>query len=210
MQIYIVRHAQTKSNLTRRLQGSGSASTELTLEGHQEAQALATYLKQGGATFEAIYSSDATRAQQTATTLGAALVLPVKLEPSLREIDCGVWEDKSHDELTQLYPEEWGRWRSDPLAFRFPQGEGLLDVQRRVGTFFDNVVLSHAPRNVLLVSHSATISALMAYVHGWDLLEAWLEGRAIHRNTAFSVLTFGVGSKRPVHSAIALTHHLPD
>ena len=88
MQIYIVRHAQTHGNVSRRLQGSGSASTTLTEHGRQEAEALAAYLKDGP-TFAALHSSDAVRAQQTATILGEALALPIKFSAALREIDCG-------------------------------------------------------------------------------------------------------------------------
>ena len=86
-----------------------------------------------------------------------------------------------------------------------------MDVQRRVGSFFDKLHLERNRENranVLLVSHSATISALMAHVHRWDLLEAWLSGRAIHRNTASSVLTFDKNSGGLIRSEIASTVHL--
>ena len=207
MPIYIVRHAQTHGNVARRLQGSSSASTGLTEHGRQEAEALAAHLKQANPAFASLYSSDAVRARQTATILGEALALPIKFSAALREINCGEWEDKSQDELSQLYPDAWRHWQDDPLTFYFPQGENLVDVQRRVGSFFDELHRENWG-NLLLVSHSATISALMAHVHGWDLLEAWLSGRAMHRNTAFSVLTFGEFRGKLMRSEIALTDHL--
>lgn len=206
MQIYVVRHAQTHGNVDRRLQGSGSASSGLTEHGRQEAKALAAYLKQANPAFTSLYSSDAVRARQTATILGEALALPIKFSAALREIDCGEWEGRSQDE-SQFYPDAWRHWQNDPVTFCFPQGENLVDVQRRVGWFFDELCQGNQD-NLLLVSHSATISALMAHVHGWDLLEAWLSGRAIHRNTAFSVLTFDEASRELIRSEIALTDHL--
>ena len=50
MQILVVRHAQTHSNLEQRLQGSGSPGATLTREGTEQAARLAQHLARTAST----------------------------------------------------------------------------------------------------------------------------------------------------------------
>ena len=207
MQIFVVRHAQTHSNLEKRLQGSGSPGATLTREGMEQAARLAQHLARMDLHFNYIYTSDAVRAKRTAAILAESLHAPVTERRELREINCGDWENRTHAELERVHPDAWRKWLSDPTDFCFPRGESLLEVQRRASSLFNQVVLEKR-RNVILVSHSATISALLAYVHGWSLLEAWREGRAMHKNTAFTRLYIDDASGKLLDSSLASVEHL--
>ena len=207
MQIFVVRHAQTHSNLEKRIQGSGLPGATLTRGGTEQAARLAQHLARMALHFDRIYTSDAIRAKRTAAILAGPLHASVTEHRELREINRGDWENMTHAELERTYPDEWRKWLSDPTDFRFPGGESLLEVQKRASTFFNKVV-SEKRQNVILVSHSATISALLAYVHGWDLLEAWREGRAMHKNTAFTHLYVDDASGELLNSSLASVEHL--
>ena len=92
--------------------------------------------------------------------------------------------------------------------FRFPGGETLGEVQKRAGTFFDRAVSDYQGINLVMVSHAATLTALVAHVLEWNLADTWREGRAIHANTAFSKLELDNQTGVVTTFELARTDHL--
>ena len=86
--LLLVRHGETDWNADGRLQGQ--TDRPLTDFGRRQAQQLAEQLADEG--LEAIYSSDLSRARETAEIVGRRLGLAVALDPALREKDWGTWE----------------------------------------------------------------------------------------------------------------------
>jgi broad specificity phosphatase PhoE len=86
--LLLVRHGETDWNADGRLQGH--TDRPLSDYGRRQAQQLAGELE--AEELDAIYSSDLTRARETAEIVGARLGLPVELDPDLREKDWGNWE----------------------------------------------------------------------------------------------------------------------
>jgi broad specificity phosphatase PhoE len=86
--LLLVRHGETDWNADGRLQGH--TDRPLSDLGRRQAQRLAEELE--GEELEAIYSSDLSRARETAEIVGERLGLPVELDPGLREKDWGNWE----------------------------------------------------------------------------------------------------------------------
>jgi broad specificity phosphatase PhoE len=86
--LLLVRHGETDWNADGRLQGH--TDRLLSDFGRLQAQRLAQELK--GEQLEAIYSSDLSRARETAEIVGDGLGLPIELDPDLREKDWGNWE----------------------------------------------------------------------------------------------------------------------
>jgi broad specificity phosphatase PhoE len=86
--LLLVRHGETDWNADGRLQGH--TDRPLSDYGRRQARELAGELEDEE--LEAIYSSDLTRARETAEIVGERLGLPVALYPDLREKDWGTWE----------------------------------------------------------------------------------------------------------------------
>ena len=86
--LLLVRHGETDWNADGRLQGQ--TDRPLTDFGRRQAQQLAEQL--ADEELEAIYSSDLSRARETAAIVGGRLGLAVALDPALREKDWGTWE----------------------------------------------------------------------------------------------------------------------
>ena len=86
--LLLVRHGETDWNADGRLQGQ--TDRPLSDYGREQARQLAEDLQGEG--FDAIYSSDLSRARETAEIVGARLGLRVELDPDLREKDWGNWE----------------------------------------------------------------------------------------------------------------------
>jgi broad specificity phosphatase PhoE len=86
--LLLVRHGETDWNADGRLRGH--TDRPLSDFGRRQAQWLAGELE--AEELDAIYSSDLTRARETAEIVAARLGLPVELDPDLREKDWGNWE----------------------------------------------------------------------------------------------------------------------
>ena len=87
--IYIIRHAEAEGNLYRRIHGQyNSLVTPL---GYRQIEALEKRFQD--IHLDAVYSSDLFRTQTTAKALYLPKGLPLQLEPGLREISMGDWED---------------------------------------------------------------------------------------------------------------------
>jgi broad specificity phosphatase PhoE len=86
--LLLVRHGETDWNADGRLQGQ--TDRPLSDFGRRQAQRLAGELE--SEEIEGIYSSDLSRARETAEIVGQRLGLPVALDPELREKDWGTWE----------------------------------------------------------------------------------------------------------------------
>jgi broad specificity phosphatase PhoE len=86
--LLLVRHGETDWNADGRLQGQ--TDRPLSDFGRRQARRLAEELETEE--IQAIYSSDLSRARETAEIVGQRLGLPVVLDPDLREKDWGNWE----------------------------------------------------------------------------------------------------------------------
>ena len=100
--IYIIRHAEAEGNLYRRIHGQyDSLVTPL---GYRQIQALEKRFQD--IHLDAVYSSDLFRTQTTAKALYLPKGLPLQLEPGLREISMGDWEDDTWGGAARKYPEQ--------------------------------------------------------------------------------------------------------
>lgn len=168
MRLYLTRHGQTSANVGRLLD-TAVPGRDLTDLGHEQAVALAD--KMHGEPLTAVYTSDLTRAQQTAAPLAAALGLEVVTLGGLREIQAGDWE-MSDDWMP--FVEAVGRWGDDPTE-RIPGGEtGVEFMTRYEGALRQIVAEAHAVDGstaALAVSHGAAMrvwcAAALGMPPGW-------------------------------------------
>lgn len=184
--VYLLRHGITAWNADRRFQGQ--LDIPLNEEGLKQAQAVARWLSEQEPRFSAIYSSDLSRAAQTAETVGCALGLDPIYSEDLREIHCGEWQGLSVAEVERNYPGQLNVWDANVEAFTLPGGESIPQVQSRLFTCFKQTVGRHAGEAIILVSHGAALAALQAAIAGWTLAETWADRRARLGNTGVSVV----------------------
>lgn len=165
----LVRHGQTDWNVEGRYQGQSDVPLNDT--GREQARALAGQLN--GAQFDAVYSSDLSRARETAEILAAHLGLPVRSEPRLREICMGDWEGRVFTDIQALFPDLTAARRADPVHFAAPQGESVLQVAARVSAAAEDIAAAHPGGRVLIVSHGLSLAALFCQASGVPLDEVY-------------------------------------
>lgn len=164
--ICLVRHGETDWNAAGRLQGH--IDIELNEAGHAQARALARRL--AGERFAAIYSSDLTRARQTATAIAAALGQEVRLLADLRERRFGIFEGMTRSEARERHPQEYGAVeRRQPDALPPGNGESLAQHARRVSAALQRLALAHAGESLLVVTHGGVLDIVNRWVRSSPL-----------------------------------------
>ena len=156
-QLIVLRHGRTAWNATGRLQGQ--ADIGLDDRGRAQAEQAAEVLAELAPT--AIYSSDLSRARQTAAPLAARCGLPVHTDERLREIHVGSWEGLTIDDLLGQIDGELKRaYLAGEDVRRSPTGETVAEVGERAGAALDEIGLA-APdgSTVVAVMHGVAARA---------------------------------------------------
>ncbi len=161
--LYLIRHGETDWNLTGRWQGH----TDVPLNdiGRKQAQLLAQRLRDEGVRFDVLYSSDLTRAYQTAWAVGEAVGLPVEMLPSIREIDLGMWSGMTLEEIQQRFPVEAALLAQGQDIPR-GGGETLDALRRRVVDVVEAIMAQHQGEVLAFVSHGGPVRMLLAHAAG--------------------------------------------
>lgn len=153
-EILLVRHGQTDANAADRFQGR--LDTQLNARGREQSRALA--LRLAGEGLRALYSSPLSRARETAEIVGAQLGLAPVCDERLMEADTGDWTGRLYADVIALAPEQFAAWRSVSPAFRFPDGESVLEQAARVAAALEDVRAGALP--ALVVCHGGAIRSV--------------------------------------------------
>ena len=184
--LWLLRHAQSEWNHEGRWQGH--ADTPLSDLGRQQAHRVGKRLRRYPIT--QIISSDAQRAMDTARVVGSYLRLAPAPHPGLRESDIGVWAGLTTPEIKARFPEEWAAMNAR-TDVRRGGGETYSELRARTLAVAQEVAARYHGQNILLVSHGASIRALISAALGLDLFtmhNLWIGG-----NTALSRVRFREG-----------------
>lgn len=121
MQLFLIRHGQTPSNVGGLLDTAlpGAPLTEL---GQEQARELVTTL--AGQPVGVIFASAAVRAQQTAAPLAADRGLQVQVRQALKEVAAGDWEMLGDEESVEGYMNTIGTWMEGDLEPATPGSDG--------------------------------------------------------------------------------------
>ncbi|NXP41581.1 F263 bisphosphatase, partial [Leiothrix lutea] len=139
--IYLCRHGESEFNLKGRIGGDSGLSNR----GKKFAVALNKFVEEQNLKDLKIWTSQLKRTIQTAE----ALQLPYEQWKALNEIDAGVCEEMTYEEIREQHPEEFALRDQDKYYYRYPSGEvGLQGHPQRqdfcfkCGLFF--LILSSA------------------------------------------------------------------
>ncbi|HEX2905865.1 MAG TPA: histidine phosphatase family protein [Phototrophicaceae bacterium] len=160
--VLLIRHGQTDWNMEGRWQGR--LSVPLNAIGRAQAQALAEHLR--GRPIRAIYSSDLSRAWETAVAIGAALGVEPQPEERLREFDLGIFQGFTREESLRQYPDEWAAFHADPWDYVVPNGESRRLMQTRMWQAWEDIVARDEGPEVVLVTHGGALAPLLMKIFG--------------------------------------------
>lgn len=166
LKIYLARHGQNVDNLNGIL--NGHRDEPLTALGEEQAHTTASYIKEAGLTFDAIYSSPLKRALKTAEIIADDLNLPQpKVDADLIERDFGILSGEPTSRIEELCAPDI--IKTDTITyFLFPKdGESFPQSIERVKRLLKHVCDLHKEGSILLVTHGDI--GKMIYATYYDL-----------------------------------------
>jgi broad specificity phosphatase PhoE len=165
MNLVLVRHGETLSNIDRVYAGMSSES--LTDVGRGQAEAVASKLKSRAV--DALYSSPIRRASETARIIAKTICLDMNLNGAFKEMRLGPWEGMSEDAIAASYPGEWELWQTRPAELKMPGRETLEELRERVFAGLRGIKKEMAQGNIVIVTHVAIIRVLLLWRHNRSL-----------------------------------------
>jgi broad specificity phosphatase PhoE len=159
MTLLLARHGETDWNRDGRFQGH--ADTPLNDLGREQARALAEKM----ADVDVIYSSDLTRAVETAQVVADRLGLEVRVDSRLRERSFGRWEGLTRGEIEEAFRDDYERWRTGK-SFGAEDAETHEAFAERIEAFLADVLAKHPDETVLVITHGGSIRVIQAVASG--------------------------------------------
>ncbi|XP_053075400.1 6-phosphofructo-2-kinase/fructose-2,6-bisphosphatase 4 isoform X4 [Acinonyx jubatus] len=150
--IYLCRHGESELNLKGRIGGDPGLSPR----GREFAKSLAQFISDQNIKDLKVWTSQMKRTIQTAEALG----VPYEQWKVLNEIDAGVCEEMTYEEIQDHYPLEFALRDQDKYRYRYPKGESYEDLVQRL----EPVIMElERQENVLVICHQAVMRCLLAY-----------------------------------------------
>ena len=155
--LLLARHGQTDDNLEP-IRVQGFTDTPLNAVGRRQAHELAEHV--AGSGVASLWTSDLSRAAETAEVVGRRIGLVPRAEPRLREGNRGDWEGRLFVDIEREDPDGYAAWRRAGAGFRFPGGESLQEhADRVVAALHDIHTAARLP--ALVVCHRGSIRAVL-------------------------------------------------
>ncbi len=166
--IFLIRHGEP--TMKGRYIGKRS-DPDLSDLGRAQAEACATSLAQER--IDALYSSPLLRAQSTAKALSQKIGLPYVRKHGIEEMDFGLWEGLTYDEIRNMSQGDIDTWIESPAASTPPEGESLAQVQRRSLEALYEIVDMHPDSTVAVFTHGGCIRILFCSLFDIRLNSIW-------------------------------------
>jgi len=194
VRVIAIRHGETAWNVDTRIQGQLDIGLNDT--GRWQAARLAEALADEG--IDAIYSSDLSRALDTARSVADRIDLPVQTDAGLRERHFGAFEGQTWAEIETNHPAESLLWRQREAGFGPPGGETLNGFYERVVATATRLLAGHAGQTVALVAHGGVLDCLYRAAtridlnapRTWQLRNAGIN-RLLHTQAGFVLVGWG-------------------
>jgi broad specificity phosphatase PhoE/predicted kinase len=157
--LFLVRHGETYFNLENRIGGD----SELTENGWHQARAIAGYFDNVNIPF--IFTSTKKRTKQTAIPVQAAQkgCETISLK-EFDEIDSGICECMSYEEIREKFPAIYGARKKDKYNYIYPGGEGYMTMKNRIYTGIKKALyLSGTSDRIMIIGHRAVNRMILAH-----------------------------------------------
>lgn len=171
MKIFLVRHGEVEGNSGPRPTFSGWNDVPLTARGIQQTQRVAARLRHEK--LRAIYSSDLSRARETAAAIAASHHLPIETSPAWREADYGAWSGLGETEIVAGWRELWAQRQADQFGVAAPGGESTQDLWCRLLPRWEKLLAEARAASsrgesgaTVLVAHNGPLRLLVCHILG--------------------------------------------
>jgi len=187
--ILLTRHGESLHNVRGRVGGD----TVLSETGELYAKKLANFIEKR-LKCEKTATIWTSTLQRTILTASPIVGFPKIQWRALDEINSGVCDGMTYEEIKKIMPEEFESRKKDKLRYRYPRGESYLDVIQRLEPVIIELERQRAP--VVVISHQAVLRALYAYFADRPLREVPEIEMPLHTIIEIQMGVTGVEEKR--------------
>ncbi len=118
-----------------------------------------------------IITSPLKRCAEFSQELAETHQLPFNIESDFKEISFGLWEGRTAEQLLKNEPESIKQYWNDPINETPPQGENLIDFEKRILTAWKRLLAEFNGQHILLVTHAGVIRIILCYILSIPLTE---------------------------------------
>lgn len=200
MNIYLVRHGESQTNVEKRF--AGQLDTCLTKKGEKQAKLLLSYFKDKK--IDIIYSSSLSRAVNTIKPTADFFELDVIKDDRLNEINAGDWQGKTYSEILETSYQFRVVWKTDMANCVCDNGESVKDCAKRAFEAFKDIAKNSNAKNVIITSHGLAIRTILSNILYGDIYG--LDKLSFLVNAGISHITYENGIFKVKN--ILITEHL--
>lgn len=147
--LYLSRHGESEYNILKRIGGNSN----ITANGEKYAKKIHNYFQNEDLD---IYTSKLNRTIQTAKYFSNTLELE-----NLNEINSGIFDGYTYEEIKQKDPEEYNKRKLDKYNYKYPNGESYKELKNRVKPVID--IIKTNTQNALIICHQAVLRVIYSY-----------------------------------------------
>ncbi len=160
--LLLIRHGRSTWNADYRIQGQADPPLDET--GRDQADQLAQRLLAEPPPI--LYASPLQRAQETARIIADQIGVPVQLDARFQELDVGLIEGLTWEEVLEQYPDFARRWEENPREAEIPGAEDRSAFRSRVVTAFEDIMAQHDDETIGVVAHGGTLGTYLNHMLG--------------------------------------------
>lgn len=155
--IYLIRHAEAEGNVFRRLQGQYDSF--VTPNGRKQISALCERFR--SIMIDAVYSSDLSRTQLTASAIYAPKGLKLHTDARFRELSVGAWENLPFGWLDHSDPERNHDFSHRPEIWHVEGSERFETYTARFLEAMEELAQKHDGQTIAIVSHGMVLRGVL-------------------------------------------------
>jgi alpha-ribazole phosphatase len=173
-ELLFIRHAETDMAGTF----CGHCDPELNARGGDQLVDLINTL--GKEEIGVVYTSDLRRAHATGMAIANAVGAACHVRSALREINFGQWEGATWEEIEQRNSTYARRWIAEYPHLPAPDGERVLDFERRVldEVKFLSLKAQAVDCRIAVVTHAGVLRTVLCKLHRCSADSAWEQTRS--------------------------------
>ena len=159
--IFLIRHGQKEEGHEYYNEQFNANDAPLTKKGIKQARLLGRRLRHYQ--IEHMYCSDYLRTMQTAKIINKFIKVPLNVQPEIREINLGDYENLSKEEFCQKYPDITQPYYLIEEDKPYPNGESGQNVLARILPFFQSILKLNI-KNTAIITHGGIIRIFTSYI----------------------------------------------
>ena len=164
MKLLVLRHSPTVWTAQKRIHGQ-SDLCRLSADGVSTAQQWGPRLSSYG-DIRLVWSSDLSRARETAEFIASYFGVPLRTSPLLREVNTGILDGMTQEEASTHFPHAYHLWLQGADLDAIPGAESGDALQARALAYLARFAWNMQPETHIVVSHAGLIRSLINTVQG--------------------------------------------